>query len=152
MHHGGVLCTVANQAGDRNVLTLGWGLIGPFYHGNPIMAIAVTPLRYSWSYLEQGRDFCICVPDDALQKAVGFCGKASGRDMDKFEAAGLTPVPGADTQAPAILECPINVECRIYERVHPPHQLLTPEHRQRPMDDQHTIYFAEVVGCYGWKS
>jgi hypothetical protein len=29
--------------------------------------------------------------------------------------------------------------------------LLTPEHRQRPIEQQHTIYFAEVLGTYGWK-
>jgi flavin reductase (DIM6/NTAB) family NADH-FMN oxidoreductase RutF len=148
MRHGGVLCTVVDQTGAQNLLTLGWGLIGPFYHGHPLFAIAVTPLRYSWRFLEDVPEFVIAVPNDALKEAVSLCGTQSGRNMDKFAAGGLTPVPSVHVKAPSVLECPINVECRIYTRVAPPHTLLTPEHRQAPLDEQHTIYFAEVLGTY----
>jgi flavin reductase (DIM6/NTAB) family NADH-FMN oxidoreductase RutF len=148
MQKGGVLCTVVDEKGGQNVLTLGWGQIGPSYHGHPIFIIAVTPLRYSWRFLEEVPEFVIAVPDDSLQEAAALCGSKSGRDMDKFKAAGLTPVPSKHVRAPSILECPINVECRTYARIAPPHMLLTPEHRQRPLEDQHTIYFAEVLGTF----
>ncbi len=152
MRNEGVLCTVVDKAGKQNLLTLGWGQIGPSYHGHPIFIIAVTPLRYSWRFLEQVPEFVIAVPDDSLREATVICGTKSGRDMDKFKAAGLTPVPSVHVKAPSILECPINVECRIYTSIAPPHMLLTPEHRQRPLEEQHTIYFAEVLGTYGWKN
>ena len=64
------------------------------------------------------------------------------------KAAGLTPVPSVHVKPPSIAQCPINVECRIYTTIAPPHMLLTPEHRQRPLEQQHTIYFAEVLGTY----
>ena len=147
---GGMLCTVADKAGRQNLLTLGWGQTGPMYHGNPVFIIAVAPGRYSWRFLEEVPEFVIAVPDDSLRPAVDLCGTKSGREMDKFKAAGLTRVPSMHVQPPSILECPINVECRIYTRVAPPHQLLTPEHRQRPIEEQHTIYFAEVLGTYRW--
>ena len=146
--NGGVLCTVVDKAGEQNVLTLGWGLVGPNYHGHPIFAIAVTPFRYSWRFLEEVSEFVIAVPSDDLRAAADLCGTRSGRDLDKFEAAKLTRVPSVHVRAPSILECPINVECRGYTRVAPPHTLLTPEHRQRPLEQQHTIYFAEVLGTY----
>ncbi|MHB0856736.1 MAG: flavin reductase family protein [Anaerolineae bacterium] len=146
----GVLCTVVDLQGGQNVITLGWGLIGPSYHGNPVVGIAVTPQRHSWRYLEEVPEFVIAVPDDAIAGAVALCGSRSGRDINKFEAAGLTPLPSVGVRAPSILECPINLECRIYTSVAPPHTLLTPEHRQRPVSQQHTIYFAEVLGTYGW--
>lgn len=148
LRNEGVLCTVVDNAGQRNLLTLGWGQLGPAYHGHPVFIIAVTPLRYSWRFLEEVPEFVIAVPDDSLRPAVELCGTRSGRDLDKFRAAGLTPVPSVHVRAPSILECPINVECRVYTRVAPPHLLLTPEHRQRPLDQQHTIYFAEVLGTY----
>ncbi len=150
MHNGGVLCTVVDAAGKQNLLTLGWGQVGPFYHGHPILTVAVTPLRYSFRFLEQIPEFVIAIPDDTLRDAAALCGSRSGRDLDKFRAAGLTPVPSVHVRAPSILECPINVECRIYTRVVPPHMLLTPEHRQRPTEEQHTIYFSEVLGTYRW--
>jgi len=150
MRNGGVLCTVADEQGRQNILTLGWGLLGPHYHSNPILVIAVAPPRYSWRFLEALPEFVIAVPDDSLKDAVALCGTKSGRDMDKFQAAGLTRVSSVHVKPPSIRECPINVECRVYTKVAPPHMLLTPEHRQRPLEEQHTIYFAEVVGTYTW--
>ena len=144
----GVLCTVTDKAGRTNVLTLGWNQLGPSYHGHPILTIAVSPLRYSWRFLEKVPEFVIAVPNDDLKAAAELCGTKSGRDMDKFEAAGLTRVPSAHVAAPSILECPVNAECRVYTRIHPSHMLLTPEHRRRPVEEQHTIYFAEVLGTY----
>jgi len=145
----GVLCTVADKAGKQNLLTLGWGQIGPFYHGHPVFIIAVAPPRYSWRFLKEVPEFVIAVPADPLRAAVRFCGTKSGRDMDKFKAAGLTPVPSMHVRPPSIAECPINVECRVYTTVDPPHALLTPEHRRSPIGEQHSIFFAEVLGTYG---
>lgn len=149
--NGGILCTVVDKNGKINVLTLGWGIIGHHYHSNPIVVIAVCPPRYSWHFLEETGEFVIAVPDDQLREAADFCGTRSGRELDKFDAAGLTPVRSKHIRAPSILECPINVECKTYTKVAPPHFLLTPEHRERPRDQQHTIYFAEVLGTYAYK-
>jgi flavin reductase (DIM6/NTAB) family NADH-FMN oxidoreductase RutF len=150
MRDGGVLCTVVDRNGRQNVITLGWGQIGPFYHGHPVCTIAVSPLRYSWRFLEEVPEFVLAVPDDRLRPAADLCGTLSGRDTDKFAAAGLTRVPSLQVRAPSLLECPINLECRIFTRVAPPHLLLTPEHRQQPLAAQHTIYFAEVLGTYSY--
>lgn len=151
MRHEGVLCTVVDNDGRTNLLTLGWGLLGPMYHGCPILAIAITPLRYSWRFIEEVPEFVIGVPGDGIRAGVDLCGRESGRDMDKFAAAGLTPVPALHVRPPAIAECPVNIECRVYAPVAPPHMLLTPEHRRRPPEQQHTIYFAEVLSTYGWE-
>ena len=147
---GGVLCTVVDNRENINVITLGWGQIGPFYHGHPVLTIAITPQRYSWRFLEEVPEFVIGVPDDSLRSAADLCGTKSGRDMDKFKEAGLTPVPSQSVKAPSIKECPINIECRVYTTVRPPHLLLTPEHRKRPVAEQHTIYFSEVLGTYSY--
>ena len=152
MANGGVLCNVVDGTGRANTLTIGWGLIGRGYHDHPVVAIAITPLRYSWRFVEEVPEFVLSVPDaGCLRPALDLCGSASGRDLDKFAAAGLTLVPSIDVRPPSIREFPLNVECRVYTKVAPPHFLLTPEHRQRPIEHQHTIYFAEVLGAYRWQ-
>jgi len=152
MANGGVLCNLVDGTGRANTLTIGWGLIGRGYHDHPIVAIAITPLRYSWRFVEEVPEFVLSVPDaGCLRPALDLCGSASGRDLDKFTAAGLTLVPSIDVRPPSIREFPLNVECRVYTKVAPPHFLLTPEHRQRPIEHQHTIYFAEVLGAYRWQ-
>lgn len=152
MRKGGILCTVTDKASNNNIITLGWGQIGPSYHVHPVFTIAVTPQRYSWRFLEEIPEFVIAVPDDSLKKAAKTCGTLSGRNIDKFKAAGLTKVKSKYVKAPSILEAPINIECRIYNKISPPHMILTPEHRKAPLGNQHTIYFAEVLGTFGWEN
>ncbi len=151
VRQGGVLSSVVDQAGLQNALTVGWGLLGPNYYKRPILVVAVAPPRYSCRFLEEVPEFVIAVPDDSLTEAVAFCGSASGRDFDdKFKAAGITPTPSAHVRALSVLQCPINVECHAYTKVALPHLLLTPDHRQRPHEEQHTIYFAQVFGTYAY--
>lgn len=149
--NGGLICTVVDRSGKANAITLGWGLLGPHYHQHPIVAIAVCPPRFSFRFLEETGEFVLALPGSELRAAADLCGSKSGRDLDKFEAAGLTPIESTHVAAPSIAEALLNVECRTYTKVAPPHMLLTPEHRKRPVEEQHTIYFAEVVGCYRYR-
>ena len=144
----GVLMTTVGSDGKPNVMTIGWFQFGRAYHGHPIMVVAVTPLRYTWQLLEQVGEFVLAVPTEELAEAAALCGSKSGRDMDKFKAAGLKPIPSHRVKPPSIEQCLLNFECRVYHAVHPPHMILTPEHRRRPLEEQHTIYFAEVLGIY----
>jgi flavin reductase (DIM6/NTAB) family NADH-FMN oxidoreductase RutF len=147
---GGVFCTVADASGKWNVLTLGWGQVGPVYEGSPVCSIAITPLRYSWRFIEQVPHFTLCVPGPLHAEALALCGSASGRHTDKFAAAALTPLKGVTVHSPAILECPLIFECSVYARIAPPHTLLTQAHRRCPEHEQHTIYFAKVMVTYAW--
>ena len=51
------------------------------------------------------------LPTVSLLDKVDRCGTVSGRDVDKFAAVGLTPLPASRVKPPLIAECPINVEC-----------------------------------------
>ena len=45
--------------------------------------------------------------------ACAACGSKSGRDTDKFAAAGLTAQKAKSVLAPAVAECPIIYECQV---------------------------------------
>jgi flavin reductase (DIM6/NTAB) family NADH-FMN oxidoreductase RutF len=147
----GALLVTVNEHGTPNVMTIGWLLLGPCYRSqarsswNPIAVIAVHPDRYTFQLLDETEEFVIAVPSSELEEAVAFCGEKSGRDIDKFVKTGLTPTPSIYVTPPSIKECPINIECKIYNTIRPPHHILTPEHRKAPLSKQHTIYFAEVL-------
>ena len=49
--------------------------------------------------------------------AVWLCGTLSGRNTDKYEAAGLTAVRAQSVGAPLIGECFGHIECRVEKRV-----------------------------------
>lgn len=144
----GVLLTSVDKDGRPNAMTIGWLLLGRSYHENPIAVVAVRPARYTFKLLDEVEEFVIAVPSPELEEAVAFCGEKSGRYANKFEETGLTPMPSVQVKPPSIKECVINIECRIYDKIRPPHYILTPEHRRAPTPQQHTIYFAEALGTY----
>ena len=142
----GVLLVTCDHQGNPNVMTIGWLLLGRSYYKRPVAVIAVRPATYTHKLLDMVDEFVIAVPTSELADAVAYCGKQSGRGVDKFAVTSMTPIPSKYVRPPSIQECTINVECRIYHKQYPPHQLLTPDHRKAPISDQHTIYFAEVLG------
>jgi flavin reductase (DIM6/NTAB) family NADH-FMN oxidoreductase RutF len=144
----GVLLTSCDAAGRPNVMTIGWALYGPHYHGHNMAVVAVRPACHTFKLLDEVGEFVLCVPTNDIADAVAFCGRESGRTCDKFRETKLTPVASTLVKPPSIAECPIHVECRIYHKQRPPHFILTPEHRQAPVQAQHTIYFAEVLGSF----
>lgn len=144
----GVLLTSVGAEGRPNAMAIGWGLYGCFYHDHGVAVVAVRPACHTFKLLDEVGEFALCVPTPELAEAVAFCGRESGRDHDKFAECGLTPMASRLIRPPCIAECPIHVECRIYHKQRPPHMVLTPEHRQQPLEAQHTIYYAEVLGAY----
>ena len=148
----GLLVNSVGADGAANTMTIGWWLLGWFYHDRPMSVIAIRPACHTFKLLDEVGEFVVSVPTDSIREAVAFCGRESGRDVDKFRATGLTAVASVHVRPPSIRECPLNIECRIYHKQRPPHMLLTPEHRRAPVEAQHTIYFGEVVGAYRWTS
>jgi len=51
-------------------------------------------------------------------RQVDFCGSKSGRNMNKFEAAGFTVQRSLLIRSPLIEECPVSMECKLIETVH----------------------------------
>jgi len=147
----GVLLVSISKDGQPNVMTIGWLLLGRSYHGNPIAVVAIRPARYTFKLLDEVEEFVIAVPTPELKEKVAFCGSKSGSDADKFKETGLTPITSIHVRPPSIKECTVNIECKIYNKVRPPHHILTPEHRRAPVSEQHTIYFAKVLGTYKYE-
>ena len=106
------LITCADEHGKPNILTLGEtfniSIARPV-----ILGIAIRKSRYSHTLISQTREYVVNLPTQAISEQVWFCGRTSGRDVDKFRETGLTPVPASVVQAPLIAECPVNIECRV---------------------------------------
>ena len=45
--------------------------------------------------------------------ATDLCGVKSGRDLDKWQAAGLTPQQASAVDVPLVAESPVNIECQV---------------------------------------
>ncbi|PWM66523.1 MAG: flavoredoxin [Desulfovibrionaceae bacterium] len=74
--------------------------------------LGVSLRRGGWTHASlPGRAaFTVAVPSRSLAARVDFAGLMSGRNADKFAAAGLTPVAGEHVDAPYAAECPVVLE------------------------------------------
>ncbi len=106
-----VVWAVAEHKGRRSICPLGWKMKTSF--SPPMMAVSVAPSRFTHGLIVQSESFVLAWPGEDLAEATLFCGTHSGRDLDKFDAAGLTPLPGRAGPAPLIAECIANLECRL---------------------------------------
>jgi flavin reductase (DIM6/NTAB) family NADH-FMN oxidoreductase RutF len=104
-----ILATTADGAGKINVITLAWA--GTVCSQPPMVSISVRPSRYSYELLKANGEFVVHVPTEHLMWAADRCGTLSGRDLNKFDAAGLTAIAAEKVKAPLIAECPVAMEC-----------------------------------------
>ena len=92
-----------------NVITIGQV---EYFTFQPLrMGIAVAHARHSHDLITAEGEFVINVPDASLVEAVQVCGSVSGRDADKFAAAGLTRMESQAVGAVSVAECGAHIEC-----------------------------------------
>ena len=108
-----VLVSCADREGRENVFTAAW--TGTVCTNPPMVYISVRPERYSYGIIKESGEYVINLTTEKLARATDFCGVKSGRDLDKFKAAGLTSVKASKVKAPLIKESPVNIECRVTE-------------------------------------
>ena len=110
-----VLVSVADSAGKSNLLTLAW--TGTICSEPPMVSISVRPERYSHHMIEETGEFVINLTTEDLVYATDYCGVKSGRDIDKWKAMNLTPISGEQVKAPMVKESPVNLECRVTQKL-----------------------------------
>ncbi len=111
-----------------NLITIAWA--GTVCTNPPLLSISVRPERHSFNIIKETGEFTVNIPTVQQAALTDWCGVVSGRDHDKFEKTGLTPSPGLKTGCPIVLECPVNMECRIVQTL----EL-----------GSHTMFIAEIV-------
>ena len=107
-----VLLTTAHK-GRPNVMAMSWHMMVDFEP--PLIACVVSSTDHSFAALRATRECVLAIPAVLLAPQVVQVGNTSGRDIDKFEAFGLTPIPAQRVTPPLIAECFANLECTVAE-------------------------------------
>jgi flavin reductase (DIM6/NTAB) family NADH-FMN oxidoreductase RutF len=107
-----VLLTTADR-GRANVMTMSWLTMLEFEP--PLVGCVVSERNFSFGALKKTRECVIAIPAARLAKEVVACGNASGRNVDKFRANRLTPMPASRVAAPLVAQCWANLECRVVD-------------------------------------
>lgn len=117
------------HAGRTNVLTIAW--TGILNSKPPRCYISVRPERFSYELIKTSHQFVINLAPRSLAFAVDFCGVKSGRDIDKFSAMDLAAEPSPVLGLPMLSQCPVAIECRVFEVM--------------PLGS-HDLFLADIVG------
>ncbi|MBC7090693.1 MAG: flavin reductase family protein [Nitrososphaeria archaeon] len=116
---------------ESNIIPIAWSV--PISRTPPLVGIAVSPKRYSYSLIEKYRVFAINVPTYDQLNAIKVCGSVSGRDKNKWEMAKLTKEKAKKIDTAIIRECIGHIECVL--------------DRKLELGD-HSLFVGKVVAAY----
>jgi flavin reductase (DIM6/NTAB) family NADH-FMN oxidoreductase RutF len=110
------LVTCCNAGGQRpNIVAIAWLI--PVSISPPLVGMSIRPMRHSYELIQATGEFVINVASREIAQQVLFCGRRSGRDVDKFAATGLTAGKAQLVRPPIIEECIAHLECRVVQEV-----------------------------------
>jgi len=97
--------------GQPNVMTIAWG--GICCSSPPCVTISLRKATYTYGNIMERKAYTLSVPSENYAREADYFGMASGRNEDKFERAGLTPVRSDLVDAPYVAEFPMVLACRV---------------------------------------
>jgi hypothetical protein len=74
-----------------NTMTASWGGLGILWE-RKVATCYIRPTRYTYEFAERAQYFTLSFFSEKHRKALTYCGTHSGRNSDKVNEAGLTPV------------------------------------------------------------
>lgn len=115
-----------------NIISIAWSI--PISRKPPLVAVAISPKRYSYHLIEEYKAFAINVPTYEQLNAVKACGSISGKDVSKWEIAKLTKERARKIDTAVIKECIAHIECLLEKKIE--------------LGD-HDLFVGRVVDAYG---
>lgn len=92
-----------------NTMTASWGGVGVLWNKNVVFTF-IRDSRYTLGFVDSNDYYSVCFFGGNYMKELAFCGKHSGRDVDKISATGLTPV--FDEAVPYFAEADLVLICK----------------------------------------
>lgn len=127
-----VLGVTIDKAGKPNAIGLCWWT---FTSTKPrLIAISISPERYSMECLDHCGEFVLCFPNEEQKDGAWLCGTVSGKNTDKFEEAGFKAVASKVVKPPIIEGSTVAYECKVVDKFR---------------TGDHTLYIGEVVAIHG---
>ena len=98
-----------------NAMTASW--TGICCSKPPCVYVSVRRMRYSYENILNKKSFTINIPSSKYIKQCDYLGTRSGKNENKFESTGLTPIKSDLVDAPYIKEFPMVIECKLIKDI-----------------------------------
>lgn len=83
----------------------------------PSLMVGIKPEKHTFELISKKKEFGINIPTKDQLEMIHICGTLSGRDVAKYQEAGLTPRKGNKIDSCIIEECPVSIECKVVHEV-----------------------------------
>jgi flavin reductase (DIM6/NTAB) family NADH-FMN oxidoreductase RutF len=138
----------AGDINKFNTMTASWGGLGVLWN-KKVSICVIRPSRYTYQFMEQNDIFTLSFFDDKYRDVLNFCGSKSGRDVDKINTTGITPVKGINdgvyfAEAKLVLEC----KKLYFQDLNPANFIDTGIEKNYDHEDYHRMYIGEILVCH----
>jgi len=101
--------------GNPNMMAAAWG--GICCSRPPSLCVSLRSATQSHGNIVARKSFTISIPSETYVAEADYAGLISGREVDKFAEADLTPVRAEYVDAPYVGEYPVVIECALTHTV-----------------------------------
>lgn len=139
----------AGNIEDFNMMTASWGTMGWLWQ-KPVSIIYVRPQRHTFNFTEREDYYTITFYEEEYRDILSHMGSVSGRDFDKINKSGLTPLE-TENGSVGFAEARLIIECRkLYATVIDSEDFVDKELESSiyPQKDYHTMYIGEIVNIW----
>ena len=148
--HEWMLITAGNGSGrnEWNTMTASWGSFGVFWNKKTVTCV-IRPTRHTFNFVEREDLITFSFFESEMKEALQICGKTSGSETDKAQAAGLTPLL-LEKGAVGFSEARLNLVCKkIYAQdINPASFIDTEIENHYEKKDYHRMYICEILRAY----
>ncbi len=139
-----MLITAGNRA-YYNMMTASWGSAGVLWK-KPVIFVFIRPQRYTYEFIEKQAHFTVSFYKNEHRNLLNLCGTTSGRDLNKMNVEGLTPME-TPSGAVAFEEAKLILECRkiYYDDIEPDFFQVFDIEKVYPAEDYHRLYIGEIL-------
>ena len=129
---------------DFNMMTISWGGMGTLW-SRPVVTVYVRESRYTLPYMQKEETFTVSFYPETERKRLAVLGTLSGREMDKMNESGLTPVAAGGSVT--FEEAEKTLVCRKLFCQKLPKELMREETAQECYSDdaEHIMFIGEVL-------
>ena len=134
-----------------NTMTASWGGLG-FLWNRPVAFVFVRPNRHTRGYLDAQSSFTLSFMPEKYRSDLLYCGRNSGKDVDKMEATSLSPMTTPNGLV-AMEDADLVLECRKMAVAHMREEDFTDFSEVAPKwydatNPLHLVYICEIAATY----
>ena len=106
-----VLITTVDKDGRINAAPMSW--VTPVESEPPIVIFSTSYDSDTYRNVSETEEFVLNLVPERIKTPMYACGKSFPRGVNELEKVGLTWEPSEKVKPPRIVECPVNLECKL---------------------------------------